>query len=169
MYADLSCITNVTMATCTCAVPAKDAHSYTCWFLGTATSTQLCTKNMIQLSQAPPCAPPAPSSSGACGPNITASNMAPGSVLVPCTTSVLEVKVPWGKGDLQIQCVDQSNGSLIGEVVLHNPAGELFPFIRRGLQKLMWEAKMKQMISLGHTIQNVSLSWDISKTTYHSL
>ena len=72
MYADLSCITNVTMATCTCAVPAKDAHSYTRWFLGTATSTQLCTKNMIQLSQAPPCAPPAPSSSGACGPNITA-------------------------------------------------------------------------------------------------
>lgn len=96
-----------TTVTCTCIV--NGTYSDTGWRFVTL---NLCPSsyNAINLPQPDPCAPPAPFSSGQCGPYLTASIYAPNKTRDgPCQTSILTITVSPTLHGLVFECRDYAS------------------------------------------------------------
>ena len=94
-----------TLTTCTCTV-AGAANSNTRWRFFSMTDFCLC--NFISLSQPYPCAPmQGPSSTGVCGPYLSAANRNPGSGL-PCNVSYINITAHPSLKGMLVGCQDMS-------------------------------------------------------------
>ena len=105
-----------TLTTCTCAVTGTNSNTRWRFF----SMTDFCLCNFISLSQPYPCAPmQGPSSTGVCGPYLSAANRDAGSGL-PCNVSYVNITAHPSLNGMLVGCQDMSSvpDTWVGNVTL---------------------------------------------------
>ena len=113
-----------TKVQCTCVV--SGTFSTTRWIFGGLNGEVLCPHNFIELLQPSPCAPPVVGSSDSCGAYLMAANKDP-SVGHACDTSTLTISGQPKLNGLQVECQDESQGLLVGNISVMVVGEQMMP------------------------------------------